>query len=227
MKKVSIIITCHNFEKYIFRAINSCLNQNFLGEKYEIIIVDDASEDRSREIIKSYSNFSFIKTIFLKKNKGVAFSSNAGVKRAKGKYIVRVDGDDYINKDFLKVMTEILEWNKDIDFVYCDLIVVKGEGKKNKRTFQRNTWEKLLDHGAGVMFRKKCFDGGGFYNEKLKNCEDHDLILRYSRKYKGYHLPLPYYRYFKRSSNSLSAKKVEREKIKKENIKRLKLCGKN
>lgn len=222
MKKVSIIITCHNFEKYIFRAINSCLNQNFPEQDYEIIIVDDCSQDRSREIIKSYSNFSFIKTIFLAKNKGVASASNEGIKRAKGKYIVRVDGDDYVNKDFLKVMTEILEWNEDIGFVYCDLVVVKGVGKKNERTFQRNTRERLLDHGAGVMFRKKCLNQVGLYNEKLKNCEDHDLILRYSQKYPGYHLRLPYYRYFKRNG-SLSAKKAERKKIKKENIKRLKI----
>lgn len=212
--KVSIIITCHNFEKYIFRAINSCLNQTYPEGDFEIIIVDDASSDRSPEIIQSYASFSFIKTIFLKKNKGVAFASNAGIKLARGKYIVRVDGDDYINRDFLKVMAEILEWNEDIGFVYCDLILVKGVGKAKERTFQRNTWERLLDHGAGVMFRKKCLEKVGFYNEKLKNCEDRDLILRYSKECPGYHLPVPYYRYFKRNG-SLSSKKVEREKIKK------------
>lgn len=221
MPKVSIIVTCHNFEKYIFRAINSCLNQNFPEEDYEIIIVDDASQDRSREIINSYRSFSFVKTIFLEENKGVAFASNAGIKQAKGKYVVRVDGDDYVHKDFLRVMTEILEWNEDIGFVYCDFIVVRGIGKKGERSFQRNTWERLLDHGAGVMFRRKCLEKIGLYNEKLKNCEDHDLILRYSKKCpQGYHLSLPYYRYFKRNG-SLSSKKVERRKIKKENIKRL------
>lgn len=214
MIKTSIIITCHNFEKYIFRAINSCLNQNFPEQDYEIIIIDDGSKDGSREIIKAYSNFSFIKTIFLKKNRGVAFASNAGIKKAKGKYIVRVDGDDYIHKDFLKVMTEVMEWNKEIGFAYCDLIVVRGEGKKNQRRFQLNTFERLLEHGAAVMFRMKHLKKVGFYKESLKNCEDRDLILRYAKKYPGYHLCLPYYRYFKRDG-SLSSKKVEREKIKK------------
>lgn len=223
MKKVSIIITCHNFEKYIFRAINSCLNQNFPEQDYEIIIVDDASQDRSREIINSYRSFSFVKTVFLKKNMGVAFASNMGIKAATGKYIVRVDGDDYIHKDFLKVMTEVMEWNKDIGFTYCDLIVVKGAGRADERRLQLNDFETLLEHGAGVMFRREYLEKVGLYNEKLKNCEDHDLILRYSQKYPGYHLRLPYYRYFKRNSNSLSLRKIEREKIKRENLKRLKI----
>jgi glycosyltransferase involved in cell wall biosynthesis len=219
LKKVSIIITCHNFEKYIFRAINSCLNQNFPEEDYEIIIIDDASTDRSREIISSYKNFPFIKTVFLKKNRHVAVASNAGLKLARGKYVVRVDGDDFIHKDFLGVMTAILDYNEDVGFVYCDLIVVQGEVKEVQRAFQLNTFKKLLDHGAGVMFRRRNLEKVGFYKENLRNCEDMDLILRYSRKNKGYHLRLPYYRYFKRKG-SLSTKRIEREKIKKDIFKK-------
>ena len=213
-----MIITCYNFEKYIFRAINSCLNQNFPEKDYEIIIVDDASTDRSRAIISSYKSFPFVKTVFLKRNKHVAVASNAGLKLARGKYVVRVDGDDFINRDFLKVMTEILDANKNIGFVYCDLIIVRGEGRKDQRTFQLNTFKKLLEHGAGVMFRRKNLEKVGFYKESLRNCEDMDLILRYSKRNKGYHLRLPYYRYFKRR-RSLSAKKLEREKIRKEILK--------
>lgn len=218
MIKASIIITCYNKERYISRAINSCINQNFPEDQFEIIVIDDGSTDKSREAISLYEGFAryhFIRTKFLKKNKGQAHAANTGIRMAKGKYIVRVDGDDYIHKDFLKVMTEVLEWNQDIGFVYCDLIEVKGIGVHEQRHFALNTFERLLDHGAGVMFRKAYLKALGGYDETLRNCEDYDLLLRYDQKFSRYHVRLPYYRYFKEGS-ALSIKKGERNRLKKE-----------
>lgn len=217
MIKVSIIITCHNLEHYIVRAINSCINQDFPHDQYEIIIIDDASTDDSRGAIALYTGFSgyhFIRTKFLKKNKGTAHASNVGIAMARGKYVVRVDGDDYIHKDFVKVMSEVLEWNPSIGMVHCDLVIVQGTGGPNQRTFQLNTFERLLDHGAGVMFRTSKIRALGGYNEQYRNCEDYDLLLRYNKHHKRYHLRLPYYRYFKRKK-SLSTRRKERKTMKK------------
>jgi len=206
--KISVIITCYNLERYISRAINSCLNQTLNDNLYEIIVVDDYSKDKSWEIIKNYGNL--IKSIKHDKNLGVAAASNTGIKIASGEYIVRVDGDDYINKNFLLTMTEILEWNDDIGFVYCDHVVVD---KEMNRKVEINTLEKLLDHGAGIVFRKRYLEAIGLYKEGLKNCEDYDLILRYIKNFDGYHLKLPYYRYFKREG-SLTTKIIERQALK-------------
>jgi glycosyltransferase involved in cell wall biosynthesis len=215
MKKVSVIITCYNKERYITRAINSCINQNFPEEHFEIIIIDDASTDKSRDAISLYKGLGkFVRVKFLSKNGGPAHASNVGVQMARGKYIVRVDGDDYVHKDFLRVMTEVLEWNPRIGFVYCDLITVTGVGGPKERKLLRNTEERLLDHGAGVMFRTRQLRALGGYDEKLRNCEDYDLLMRYQQKYQGYHLRLPYYRYFKQGS-ALSTKKKRREALKK------------
>ena len=207
--KISIIITCYNLEKYISRAANSCINQTIDDNLYEIIVVDDFSTDRSWEIINSFG--SLVRPIRHSTNLGVASASNTGIRAANGKYIVRVDGDDFINKGFLHALSEILEWNEDIGFVYCDHIVV-NENLERKQSI--NTLEKLLDHGAGVMFRKKYLEAVGLYDESLRNREDYDLILRYIKNFNGYHLKLPYYRYFKRDG-SLSTKKSERDTLKK------------
>ena len=215
--KISIIITCYNKERYISRAINSCINQSFPHDQYEIIVVDDASTDKSREAISLYHGFDgyhFIRTKFLKKNGGPAHASNVGIKMARGQYVVRVDGDDYIHQDFLQVMTEMLEWNPDIGFAYCDLIVVTGSGAPDQRKFELNTFERLLNHGAGVVFRKKYLQALGGYDESLRNCEDYDLLLRYQKQHPGHHLRLPYYRYFKEGSK-LSTKIADRNKLKK------------
>mgnify|MGYP001433684835 CR=1 FL=1 len=202
--KVSVIITCFNLEDYISRSITSCLNQTMSSEDYEIIVVDDYSGDNSWNIINNFQGL--VKPLKTSSNSGVSAASNMGIRQSKGKYIVRVDGDDFINKNFLHSLYEILEWNDDIGFVYCDHIIVK----ENRERFRSiNTLEKLLDNGAGIMFRKKYIESIGLYDENLRNREDYDLLLRYIKNFNGYHLRLPYYRYFKRSG-SLTTFKEER-----------------
>ncbi len=207
--KVSVIITCYNLEGYIARAINSCLNQTMPEDDYEVIVVDDVSTDRSWDIICGFGGL--VTPIQLNKNSGVSAASNTGIKKASGKYVVRVDGDDFINKNFLLSMYEVLKWNEDVGFVYCDHIVVN---EKLERKQSVNTLDILLDHGAGIMFRKRYLESIGLYDESLRNREDYDLILRYIKNFNGYHLRLPYYRYFKRSG-SLSSLTSERERLKK------------
>lgn len=206
--KVSVIITCYNLQDYICRAINSCINQTLDENKYEIIVVDDKSQDESRKFIDSYGNL--IKKVYLEANSGVAVASNRGINTASGEYIVRVDGDDFINKNFLLTLTEILDWNPDIGFVYCDQIVVDS---KNERKKEINTLDKLLDNGAGVMFRKEYLNAIGLYDESLRNREDYDLILRYIKNFDGHRVRLPYYRYVQRL-DSLSKQKLERKRLK-------------
>lgn len=213
-KKVSVIITCYNLEDYVSRAISSCINQTLYEGSYEIIVVDDHSTDRSWDIIMSSAGMKNpdIMPIRHDTNKGVASASNTGIRAATGEYIIRVDGDDFINKNMLFVMKEILDNNRDVGFVYCDHTVVE---QNKTRRFRMNTLERLLDHGAGVMFRKEHLLSLGGYNETLRNREDYDLILRYIKNFDGYHLKLPYYRYFKRAG-SLSTETQERERLKKE-----------
>ena len=110
--KVSIIITCFNLEKYIARAISSCANQSAGEHQYEIIVIDDASTDSSWEIIQSFSGI--VKMFHLPTNLGVSAASNLGIEKSRGDYIVRVDGDDFINKNFVKTLKEVLDYNEDI-----------------------------------------------------------------------------------------------------------------
>lgn len=211
-KLISVIILCYNLEDYISRAIHSCLHQTLSDDLYEIIVVDDGSTDNSWKQIHMFDDFECVKSIKLPKNVGPSVASNIGIREASGDFIIRVDGDDFVNKNILFTMSEVLISNEDIGFVYCDYLVVK---KDKERKLEINTLEKLLNHGAGVMFRRRYLEALGLYDEKYDNCEDYDLLLRYLRNYDGYHLRLPYYRYFKH--NGLSSKTEER-KILKEKI---------
>ena len=80
--KISVIITCYNLEKYISRAINSCLNQTMPDENYEVIVVDDASTDGSWDAIKQFNGL--VKTVRHAANLGVSAASNAGIRAAAG-----------------------------------------------------------------------------------------------------------------------------------------------
>ena len=91
----SIIIPVYNSQKYFSNCLKSVISQNF--SNYEIIIIDDASKDKSKKIYKSYSkNSSKIKIVKNKKNLGVSISRNKGIKKSSGKYIIFLDSDDVL-----------------------------------------------------------------------------------------------------------------------------------
>jgi len=116
-------------------------------------------------------------------------------------------------KNMLLFMTEILVWNPDIGFVYCDHFLVNEKEEKIGR-LRLNTVEMLYNHGAGIMFRKSNLEAIGLYDVTLQNCEDYDLVTRYLKNFDGYYLKLPLYRYFKHD-NSLTSDKEERVKWRK------------
>ena len=198
MPETSVIICNYNNAKYISRAIRSCLKQSLPRNKYEIIVVDDASTDNSREVIESFGDK--IVSVFLEQNGGVANASNVGIKKALGKYIIRVDSDDYINENTLLFMSEVLNWNHDIGFVYADHLKVE-EDESVREHVVINTLDLLLRTGAGIMMRKQYLEVLGLYKPELRNAEDFDLLKRYISNFNGYHLKVPTYRYRQHGSN--------------------------
>lgn len=195
---VSVIICSYNNDKYLGRAIRSCLKQSLSPVKYEVIVVDDCSTDESREVIASFGDK--IVPVLLEKNVGVAEASNIGIRNALGRFVIRVDSDDYINEHTLLFMSEILNNNPDIGFCYCDHIRVDKEENHLERV-NLSTLDLLLRHGAGILFRKSYLEAIGLYNKEFRNAEDHELISRYIKNFNGFHLPVSLYRYRQHDTN--------------------------
>ena len=204
----SVIICNYNRKAYLGRAIRSCLKQSLLKNRYEIIVVDDASTDESRDVIVGFKDK--IVPVLLPENVGVAEASNVGIRAALGSFVIRVDSDDYINENTLLFMTEILLNNPDIGFVYADHLRVDANEKVLERV-NINTLDLLFRHGAGIMFRKSYLEAIGLYDKSLRNAEDYDLLKRYIKNYDGYHLKLPLYRY-RIHPNQMTADNEERKK---------------
>ena len=107
MKVVTIIVPVYNSEKYIRRCIDSILNQSY--KDIEILLINDGSTDNSLKILNKYKNkYSNIRVID-KKNEGVAKTRNLGIKEAKGKYIMFIDNDDFIDEDYVKTFVKEIE----------------------------------------------------------------------------------------------------------------------
>lgn len=116
---VSIVVPVYNSEKYIDECIKSVLNQTC--QNYELILVDDASTDRSLEIINEYQTkyYDFISVIELKKNGKQGRARNFGVRKAKGEYILFLDSDDKLDKRACEYLYKEAE-NQNADIVFCN-----------------------------------------------------------------------------------------------------------
>ena len=127
--KVSIIIPAYNAENYIRKSLDSVVNQVY--KNLEIIIVDDASTDDTKKIIKEYAEKDDrIIPFYQSKNKGVSSARNTGLKAATGDYIVFVDSDDELTPDAIRRMVDMADkYNSDFIDSYHLLYIQKKNGK--------------------------------------------------------------------------------------------------
>lgn len=102
----SLIVLNYNGEKVIKDTLNSLLTQSYPKNKYEIIVVDNNSQDNSREILTKYSqDYKNIKAFFLENNLGFSKGNNFGIKKSKGEYVALINNDCILEKDWLKEVT--------------------------------------------------------------------------------------------------------------------------
>ena len=189
---MSIIIPALNADKYIERAVRSCLKQTF--NDYDIIVINDGSTDNTGKILGVFGDR--IQVITLETNGGRSRAINIGIRSSLSQYIVRVDADDYINEDLLKIEFMYLTMNKDMDAVACDYVFVDDDENIMSR---RNCDLKPI--GCGVMFRKDKIIEIGLYDENFDCSEDDDLRIRFLKKYNIHRIPLPLYRYRRHLNN--------------------------
>lgn len=120
--KYSIIVPVYNAESSICRCIDSILAQSY--SNFELILVDDGSQDRSGVIIDEYASKDSRIIVIHKSNGGVSSARNVGLHCAKGELITFVDSDDYIEKDFLKIL-----YYPDYDLTICGYQYFGGEDR--------------------------------------------------------------------------------------------------
>lgn len=222
MQSISVIIPAFNAEKYIEECLNSLIVQSY--QNFEIIIVDDGSKDKTKEIIQSFieKNCLYNVKYFYQENQGPASARNTGIKNSVGEFIVLLDADDFLEKDCLEIKINYFLNNPRIDFLSTNAYLfysgkVKGFYRfinekeiQNKLQVESLVMENTIITST-VMIRKSIFNFVGLFNEsrEIIGVEDFELWLRMSTaKIKSgfINLPLTYYR---EHSNSISVDKSE------------------
>lgn len=188
---VSVVVTNYNYSRLIRRCIRSLLNQDLDRHRYEIIVVDDRSTDDSLQALKTFTRAGEITLIVNRKNLGVGASACIGVNHSRGKYVVRVDADDYVQPPFLYMLYTALKLNPSSVGVSCDYFLTSNEERiLSVESFQQ------AGLACGLMLRTSYLEIVGSYHPKKRVFEDEDLFQRIDGT-KLCHLPVPLYNYVK------------------------------
>jgi glycosyltransferase involved in cell wall biosynthesis len=121
--KVSVVVPNYNHAHYLQQRLDSIINQEF--EDFEVIILDDASTDNSREIIQRYARYPAFRLLFDETRSGSVFKQwQKGLEEARGEYIWFAESDDCASPHFLSRLVSILENDSSIGLVYCQSYLV-------------------------------------------------------------------------------------------------------
>lgn len=143
--KISVLMTAYNVEDYISESISSVLNQTF--NNFELIIVNDGSEDKTEKIIKDFMKKDK-RIVYIKNPKNKGYDNlfnviNMGLKIAKGKYIARLDADDLCHKHRFQIQYDFLEKNKNLFLVGSSAEVIDKNGIKIDEIIKK-PWPSIL-----------------------------------------------------------------------------------
>lgn len=194
MTAVSVIVAAHNEERFIGRCLRSLLAQRFPRDRFEIIVIDDGSRDRTAEITESFGDS--VRLLTNDSNLGLPTSLNRAIRSVRSPFIVRVDADDYVNASFVDVLYMFLAENPDLDAVACDYLLVDDREEVLGR---RNCMDQPI--ACGIMFRTDQMLDIGLYDETFLLHEDRDLRVRFLEKHTIHRIPLPLYRYRRHADN--------------------------
>lgn len=185
---VSVVITSYNYAHYVERAIRSALDQSLDNEQYEVIVVNDASSDRTKDILDNWTHL--VRVFNLEENVGLSGARNFGIKKARGQFIVFLDADDYVHRDLLYVQKLFLDQNSLLDAVSCNYVLVDERGAHREVV---DATESPI--ACGIMFRKDFLYEVGLYDEQFRAREEEDLRKRWLKKFNIYNMIIPLYRY--------------------------------
>lgn len=219
MKKITVVIPVYNVEKYLKQCLDSVVNQSIFKE-LEVICINDASTDKSLEILNNYSKkYENFKIIDLKENRGVSIARNIGIENSTCEYIIFLDSDDFIDsKMYEKMYEKIIAEESEI--VECEYYLYKNRKSNYIKIFDKSKkytkeelekWKEYLlisTHGVTKLIKKELI---------LKNNLKFPEGLYYEDNYFFYILKLlsknvfvinkPYYYYRRENENSTTLKK--------------------
>lgn len=218
LPRVSVLMPAYNAEKYIAQAVESILGQTL--KYYELIIADDASTDRTWQIINQYAKAD--KRIHVYQNKiqlGIAATRNRLIGWSKAPYIAWQDADDVSIPARLQEQYFFMEKNPKVGIVGGDLYFFDENGSQNIRKYEQDdkTLRSSIFRYSPIaqpvaMVRRECFERCGYFSPKYIVASDLDMAFRIGMKYRFANIPktLLYYRVH---CTSITSRKIRENEL--------------
>lgn len=221
MPLVSVIMKSYNHASFVAESIESVLGQDF--RDFELIIVDDASTDASRQVIERYAEQDpRIRVIFHERNIGISKVVNDGIDAARGKFIAQIDSDDVWVPDKLTKQLAVLEHDEDL-IVWSEGELIDHAGRSIGKSFSESLsegqgyasttksghiWQELVREnfilGSTVLYKKRNL-GHVRYDEELLYLNDHKFYLELARQRQFHYIAEPLAKYRLHGDNTLAS----------------------
>lgn len=192
--EISVIIPTYNREWIIKESIDSVFSQTF--DAYELIVVDDGSDDNTAEILDSYGNKL---RIIRQANQGVSAARNRGIIASSGEFIALLDSDDLWLPEKLDRQMSFFRNNPDAVICQTQEIWIRNGKRVNPCKHHKKLSGMIFEPSlnlclvspSAVMFKRELMDMVGFFDESFPACEDYDLWLRVGLAYPVYLIDEP------------------------------------
>lgn len=198
MATTSIIITTYNGMAYVARAIGSALGQS--DSAVEVVVVDDGSTDDTPQFLAALGDK--IRVVRHHGNRGLSAACNSGVRASRGDFIVRLDDDDYFTPALVERLRAALDAHAEAGFAYGDYYTVDPDGRILARISLPDFFPGIVHHcdliATGTLFRRRCFEEIGLFDESLRSQEIYDFYIRVTRRFPGMHVAEPLFYYTRR-----------------------------
>jgi glycosyltransferase involved in cell wall biosynthesis len=221
MKKISVIVNCHNGEKYLANCIKSIINQTY--DNFEVILFDNCSSDKSKKITYNFKD-DRIRYYRSKIKLPLYKARNEAIRKTTGDFIAFLDVDDWWDKNYLASRKDLFN-KSDYDFFYNNVFTFLERSKtfkiyKNYNLPSGKIYNFLAKDYfviiSGLIIRKKIFDKIGGFDPNLNIIGDFDFVMRSSKNF-NYHAlnePLIFYRVHENNFSKLNSEMFFKEFLK-------------
>lgn len=196
---VTVYVPCANYARFLVQAVESVFAQS-LGQ-WELFIIDDGSTDETptiaRELAAGRDN---VRVFTNDQPRGLAYNANLALGEARGKYLIRLDADDWLDESCLLVLADHLDKHPDVALVYPNYFYVDEDGtvlgvEQRKRVGSEVELLDLPAHGACTMVRKRAIKTVGGYDERPRAQDGWDIWLKLLHRHKVANVATPLFCY--------------------------------
>lgn len=184
---LSVVIPAYNVGSYVGRAVESVLDQTC--QDIEVIVVDDGSTDDTAEILASIARDRRDGRLVIVRqaNSGLSAARNAGIRRARGRFVGFLDGDDAWHPKKAERHIALMDVDSSAMITFSHSVCIGEDGEPTGVRLETGKPELLLDdlirsnligNGSTPVVRRECFEAVGLFRETLRSCEDYDLWCR-------------------------------------------------